>query len=519
MLGSWQLHDEYLAILHKYDAYVLSDPISAAEWAATKPLRRKLANLNVDSLHDFFSGFFSSTGRPANLQPQIFRSFILMSLKGYTSLTNWVDLLEESPRLAFLIGCDPAGYLGNPIPIPSLGSHYNFISRLWSDNSFERLHSGRSLKALLPSTFYKKLKETSDKINEKKKAGKLKKNVKLEESNPKITDRLTAWASSGRDFPLYFEKNVQQLFFLSAVQPSIDRGLIPTDGLTVSGDGSSWHIHSNPNGHRPTSDEYQALPYDDCPRFFQDPEANFGWDSDLGTGYYGYTLYMLCSHNVDAGIDLPLHIRVTSAARNDAITGIIALHEFFQLHPEIQVRNVCLDSAHDNKPTYTWLESLGSRPFIDLNSNRGRKKSVEGETTSVDEDGNIIPKCKADIEMVRNGNDYTRMRTKYRCPLKSGLIESCPYETECCKTDYGRTVYVNWTDNPRLNTPVPRDSDEYKEVYKNRTSCERCNKRVLIDYGLEQWYGHTRMRASFMAMLAGICIHLDAQVKVADAAA
>ena len=88
MLGSWQLHDEYLAILHKYDAYVLSDPISAAEWAALKPLRRKLANLNVDSLHDFFSGFFSSTGRPANLQPQIFRSFILMSLKGYTSLTS-----------------------------------------------------------------------------------------------------------------------------------------------------------------------------------------------------------------------------------------------------------------------------------------------------------------------------------------------------------------------------------------------------------------------------------------------
>jgi len=35
-------------------------------------------------------------------------------------------------------------------------------------------------------------------------------------------------------------------------------------------------------------------------------------------------------------------------------------------------------------------------------------------------------------------------------------------------------------------TPVPRGSDEWKQEMKNRTSVERVNKRVLVDYGLEK---------------------------------
>ena len=146
--------------------------------------------------------------------------------------------------------------------------------------------------------------------------------------------------------------------------------------------------------------------------------------------------------------------------------------------------------------SYQWLLGKNICPFIDLNDKRGRKKSVDGETTLSDSDNNSVPICQAGFEMVRNGNDYSRMRTKYRCPLKCGLIDSCHFQISCCKTDYGRTVYVNMPDNPRFNTPFPRGSEQYKEVYNNRTSCERCNKRFLSDYNLEQWFGHSRRRAS-----------------------
>lgn len=41
-----------------------------------------------------------------------------------TSIKNWVRTLHSDPLMAFLIGC-PAD------SVPSLGSHYDFIDRLW----------------------------------------------------------------------------------------------------------------------------------------------------------------------------------------------------------------------------------------------------------------------------------------------------------------------------------------------------------------------------------------------------
>ena len=57
-------------------------------------------------------------------------------------------------------------------------------------------------------------------------------------------------------------------------------------------------------------------------------------------------------------------------------------------------------SNHDNYATYGLCQKWGIRPFIDLNSNRGRPDSIP-DTVSIDSDG--TPLCMAGFRMVNWG--------------------------------------------------------------------------------------------------------------------
>lgn len=146
-----------------------------------------------------------------------------------------------------------------------------------------------------------------------------------------------------------------------------------------------------------------------CPRHYSDPDAHWGCDSDPGTYYFGYTLYMLSYHDGQLGIDLPLHIRFLDAKRHDSISGIVTLKEFRGLNPDIPIQNLCFDSANDNYPTYNLCKTWNIRPFIDLNANRGKPKSIPDEIT-IDNDG--TPICQASYWMVYWGYCSGRSRCK-----------------------------------------------------------------------------------------------------------
>ena len=53
----------------------------------------------------------------------------------------------------------------------------------------------------------------------------------------------------------------------------------------------------------------------------------------------------------------------------------------------------------------------------------------------------------------------------------------------------------------------------FKDIYSERTACERVNDRVLNDYSLQQLMIRGKDHFSFWTMLIGICIHLDARYK------
>jgi hypothetical protein len=109
---------------------------------------------------------------------------------------------------------------------------------------------------------------------------------------------------------------------------SLKLGLISADSLTVAGDGTYVHCHTDPFGVKVCSCREKNIFNCKCDCKFSDPDASYGWDSDLGTWFYGYTLYMLSTHNKDYCIVLPLHLCFLDARRLDSIGGIVSLHAF-----------------------------------------------------------------------------------------------------------------------------------------------------------------------------------------------
>lgn len=125
MIKYWRLHNDYqdFIAINLLPTYI-NEPSRVKFYADDIS---KLYLLNLDPLKDLLEPFSSSTGAPAKQQPEIFRFFILMLLLGETSITNWVRLLKADRLLAISIGCFSDS-------IPSIGSHYAFISSLWLAN-------------------------------------------------------------------------------------------------------------------------------------------------------------------------------------------------------------------------------------------------------------------------------------------------------------------------------------------------------------------------------------------------
>ena len=483
---TWQSMSEYQTLVSSVVRKLKRNPVY--ETACYKSEMDKMLHINLDPVGLYLKPFYSHTGKPAQNQAQILRSLILFvflfnKTPAKTSLTLWVrNVLPSSPLFIALIGCRSSDSL------PPLGSYYDFMNRLWaaSDNIYSK-------NRLLPAG--KNGSKPKKKIGDD---GKLVEDPKYKTQdfvNMILSDEPTS------DNP---ETILQDIFFLLAVLPSIQSGIIPLESLTLSGDGTAVVSHASPFGHRPGDD--------DSMRHYSDPDAEFGWDSHEKTWYFGHTLYTLCAYNRQLGLDLPISIKFTSARRHDSINFLYMFDEFIRHSPGIRPENICLDSAHDNMPTYRLLDHFDINALIDLN---GRTSSFDGlpEDITLNKQGH--PLCRCGVEMCAWGRDPNKNNAhKFRCPLKCGRIDKCPYEKECCNgRPYGRTVYIHEDSSLRFYPKIPRDSDTFKDIYRERTSCERINNRILNDYCLQSLKIRGINHFSFWTMIICLCIHLDARQK------
>jgi len=116
--------------------------------------------------------------------------------------------------------------------------------------------------------------------------------------------------------------------------------------------------------------------------------------------------------------------------------------------------------------------------------------------------------------MIYNGFSYDRCRFKWRCPRVVKGLSHCDACLNCSPSAYGRVIYTKPDWDLRLFTRIPRASDSWVSIMKERTAAERVNDRILLDYGVEDAPTRGKKRISFITTLAAINIHLDAQLKI-----
>lgn len=433
----------------------------------------KLKKLDIDLVHDLLFSLYSPIGRPANDPAVIIRSFILMLHLRKTSVKNWCFEVQSDPLLQYIIGS---------WNVPNFASHYDFINRF--------THAKPRL-----DEFFPKGKFSVDKSNKPKKGQKWENFSKDDSYN--LTQKYSDNPSFDRNRWIF---SLQSFFNSIAVIPSSDMGFIDSSNLICSGDGTAFHVHANPHGTKIDDDHYR----------YSAKNADFGYDSDLESFYFGHTLFNISTHNSLKHIDLPVFIALEKASRHDVLNSISASAQFFDMNSLLHPSFMCFDSACDSGPFYQFLRQHNTIPIIDINQrNSGDNPFKKFDNLSK----NGLPICKAGVEMCNFGYDIQRHRRKFRCPLAVGKIKECPHKSECSSSSYGKTVYINDHDDVRLFGPVQFKSDKWKEIYKNRTCTERINNRILNDYKLHQMRIREDSKIAFFAIFAAINIHLDAWIK------
>jgi len=473
MLGEWLTHDEYRKfVVKKLVNFASVNPSALFEY---ETIISKLYLLDLDPLKVILEPYYSKTGRPTKNQAEIFRAFIIMNHL-QIELTQWISKVRHNYLLRTLAGFNDT--------LPSIASYHDFINRLIRHDDKARM-----------------------KNKKRKPSKKLKQGEKLPHKKSGTVQKLVDQIIKGRRLNNRPEKLIQEIFAQVCVKPSIDLGLLD-QSVTISGDGTCIRTNASHFGKKTCECESFSC---DCPRKFSDPNATWGWDSHNKQWFYGYTGYFISTYNKKLRLDLPLYLRLVDAKRHDSISAVVAIAEFLDLYPELDVQTFISDSASDNYATYELLDHLDINAVIALNStNKGNAKYPKH--LSINDQG--APICQAGYAMINWGFcGKDRCRIKWRCPRVLGKTEPSEACNSCSPSNYGRVIYTKPEWDLRLYTRIARGTQAWKNTMKQRTAAERINNRILHNYGVEKCKHRGKKKLSFMTMIAGFNIHLDAQVK------
>lgn len=469
--GHAAYQDHVLTLMRKY--YPDPDMLPRSTWEIIDRFwHHDLSNVDI-LMADRYSVF----GPPPRLPSCMLRSMLLAVEFKVASFTDWAAQLKMNPLYAILSGFAPDN-------IPGVGTFYDFNTRLWSSvspNLSEHEHAPKS-KVKKPSAKGAKA-DPVDKVT--------------------VEDLLVLFDLDPPASPQPYDR-LFDIFYENFLSVSVSKGLLNPDSLALSGDGTPVVTSSLERSRRTCDCKDKGISDCQCTRYYSQPDCDIGWDSSRGCFYHGYDLYLLTSS--DSESDLPVFPLLNPASMHDSHGFLHAWFNMKRCLPGLHVSKILLDSAHDAMPLYEYFIKNGVVPFIDLNEKRSIKLKYKDDFT-IGKDG--VPVCLAGRKMNHDGCEAKKHRLKFRCPLASRKY-GCSCSEPCSDSKYGRTVHLQMKDNPRIFNIPPRDSDEWKQEYNARTSSERCNKRLKIDFALEN--GRHRSSKNWYCRLYCImmCQHLDA---------
>ena len=466
-----------------YDDYQAALQALFSHNRVDKKLRKfALAVLSVDLsvVDELLLPTYSKFGPKPYPPSSLFLACLLMISLKVTGFTDWEEQLKKHPLYARICGFAPE-------EIPSVGTFYNFVKRLWaSDQPNIRDH----------------VRPKRDRP--KKPSGK---NEKADTpTNETVATDIGKWRGNvqcaSEPYWRFFR------LFCMFLGGSVSRGLVSKEHLGVSGDGTPVVTMHRERSRHACDCREKGIERCDCYRWYSQPDCFWGWDSSRECNYVGYNLYLLTAS--DSRSDLPLFPLLLPASRHDGRAFVEAYAKFRAFCPDFRTERMQLDSAHDAMPIYKMLLEDNVTAFIDLHS---AKPKYDWNDMEVDRNGHpICPEGKA---MHSDGMEKDRLRRKFRCPcLKHEKGSSkkfvCGCEHPCTDSPYGPVVHVPVADNPRIFCSVARGSKAWVKEYKKRTSSERDNKRIKGDYKLEDGRHRSSMMWYFRLYLILMAIHVDA---------
>jgi hypothetical protein len=217
--------------------------------------------------------------------------------------------------------------------------------------------------------------------------------------------------------------------------------------------------------------------------------------------------------------EVPMEKKSDSPSEDKSIGDATALKpvlsDFFSLHPSFKPDTFLGDSAFDTIDTYGLLKDdfLFSRALIPYNTRN------ESGLEKVGYNVYGYPTCPKDgcLDMKHHGITREKGRAdrhKWGCPkvrvLKGEWV--CDCLDPCSTAERGRTTYTYDNLDFRMFPGVQRDSDEWRAIYKIRTSVERAINHFKINMCVAGRRSRDHATTKADVFLAGIASQLTAIV-------
>lgn len=175
----------------------------------------------------------------------------------------------------------------------------------------------------------------------------------------------------------------------------------------------------------------------------------------------------------------------------DSKTLIPSLNNFFANHPTFTYKYFLGDAGFDSIDNYKFLYNEKSIiPIIPINP-RATKDLPQPNFT---EDG--IPTCPKNSKLLMKYDGISKekgraTRIKWLCPKSKRVRKnkktyyelSC--KTPCSKSKCGRVIQTPIGNNPRLISPIPRNTQKWESLYKIRTIIERTIAMLKCSMGIK----------------------------------
>jgi hypothetical protein len=181
-------------------------------------------------------------------------------------------------------------------------------------------------------------------------------------------------------------------------------------------------------------------------------------------------------------LDVPLLAAFAKPAQGETpamMEAVTHLHRCLRRHlPQLRIRSVVADAGFDAAGFYRWAAHYRFDAIVAPHPSHVASDPLLPR----DEDG-TTPLCAGNLPMKRHerqGNTIT-----WRCPAQclrrdedgkkrwTFVPTICPFGASCTASPNGPFLSLAIEDNPRLNLPVPRNSDEFRRRMRGRTAAER----------------------------------------------